>query len=56
MRVREGLVSELVICIFLLGVIAVLLADRFGCETSWEENHAYETIEDVERADSALEE
>lgn len=31
MRVREGLAAELAICIFLLGVIAVLLADRLGC-------------------------
>jgi len=35
MRIREGLVSELVICLVLLGTIAVLIAalaaDRFGC-------------------------
>lgn len=34
MRIREGFVSELVICLVLLGTIAMLiaaLADRFGC-------------------------
>lgn len=28
---RDGLLSEIVILIFLVGVIAVVLADRFGC-------------------------
>ncbi len=28
---RGGLVSELLVCLVLLGAIAALLADQFGC-------------------------